>query len=260
MTTSIAANNAGRKTDKTAYQLEFSRYEFKYLLDTRLRQQLEVELRHFLDYDPFVAEREDHRYMVRSLYFDDASHTNFHDKIDGLKSRSKFRIRTYTDVPDTDVPQFLELKGRHNNRVYKHRIPLPEPVSLTTTEPVIRRLASEPDATDTGQQFAYETFRKGIAPVALIDYWRRPFVSRYDPDFRVTFDDELHGTETRVLFPARTARRIRLLPGFTVMEVKFGYHLPAWFHRLIQSYELRRVSVSKICEGMSALGLATDLQ
>jgi hypothetical protein len=49
-----------------------------------------------------------------------------------------------------------------------------------------------------------------------------------------------------------------LVPGYTVMEVKFRYHMPSWFHRIIQAFELRRVSISKICTGTQALGLQLD--
>jgi hypothetical protein len=92
----------------------------------------------------------------------------------------------------------------------------------------------------------------------LIDYQRRPYVSRFDPDFRLTFDSELQATQTDRLFPRNTDRSRRVVPGKTVMEVKFRHHLPSWFHRIIQGYELRRLSFSKICEGTIALGLESD--
>jgi hypothetical protein len=34
--------------------------------------------------------------------------------------------------------------------------------------------------------------------------------------------------------------------------------VPAWFHRILQAYELRRQSVSKICAATQALGLQLD--
>ena len=49
------------------------------------------------------------------------------------------------------------------------------------------------------------------------------------------------------------------MPGYTIMEVKFRHHMPSWFHHILQAYELRRRSVSKICEGMTRLGLIEDL-
>lgn len=241
-------------------KLHFARFEFKYLLPKELRAELERELRYFVDFDPFVAEREGHKYFVRSLYFDDPHYSAFYDKVDGLHSRSKFRIRTYTNQSEDGTPQFLEIKGRHNNLVLKHR-------ALIADEGKVRQergdeLSSQicrsvPDC-DVARQFTYELFRKRLRPVALVDYQRRPYVSRFDPDFRLTFDSELSAVRTRGLFPSPSDRRREMFPGGTVMEVKFRHHIPSWFHRLIQAYELRRVSVSKICQAMETLEICED--
>ena len=60
-------------------------------------------------------------------------------------------------------------------------------------------------------------------------------------------------------FPGALDRSRELMPGYTVVEVKFRYHVPSWFHRIIQSFELRRVSISKICRGIEVLELAENL-
>lgn len=234
-----------------ALTLEFSRFEFKYVLHEKLRQAVEAELGYFMTLDPFVKQADQQKYFVRSLYFDDPNRTAFYDKIDGLKSRAKFRIRTYTRSPDGVTPQFLEEKGRHDNRVFKHRI-------LITDS--IESLASSSECNDELlNRFKYQWFRKTIRPVALIDYLRRPYISKYDHEFRVTFDEGLQARDTPCLFPSQATNSKRLLPGYTIMEVKFGHKVPAWFHRILQSFELRRVSISKICEGMTVLNLAEDL-
>lgn len=231
------------------------------MLHKRLRDEVESELGNFLQFDPFVAGRPNNQYFVRSLYFDDPVNSAFYDKIDGLHTRSKFRIRTYTDDPEEDVPQFMEEKGRYNNRVFKHRTPIaPLHIGRGSTAAIVDALLAGQDDDPTLGKFRFEFYRKQIRPVALVDYRRRPYVSRYDPEFRVTFDEKLRGTLTDSLFPPRTHKNVDLLTGYTVMEVKFGHQLPSWFHRIIQSYELRRVSLSKICETMGGLGIAIDLQ
>jgi hypothetical protein len=241
--------------------LDFNRFEFKYVLPKRLRQEVEQELGHFVEFDPFVAGTPQHRYFVRSLYFDDPAFTAFHDKIDGLKKRSKFRIRTYSTDPLDEAPQFLEQKGRYNNRVFKNRVEIGGTLVDRigpSAKPVIEQLATLDTDNKVLARFQYEYFRKGLQPVALIDYHRRPYVSKYDSEFRITFDEELRATNTCELYPSLTAINKPVKTGFTIMEVKFNRHIPAWFHRIIQSYELRRVSISKICEGMQTLGLASD--
>lgn len=242
--------------------LDFKRFEFKYVLQTQLRKEVEQELRFFVDFDPFVQQTPHHQYFVRSLYFDDRNHTAFYDKIDGLKTRSKFRIRTYGRHPDPGIPQFLEQKGRHNNQVFKNRIGISStsaPLISEFTAPTIQHLTTCETSSPLLTQFQHDRYRKQITPVALIDYIRRPYISKYDSEFRITFDEQLRATDTKELFPARVHNSYPMLTGYTVMEIKFARHIPAWFHRIIQSYELRRVSISKIVEGMIALGLAVDL-
>jgi hypothetical protein len=241
--------------------LHFARFEFKYILSADKRQAVEQELRYFLQFDPFVAKRPDHRYTVRSLYYDDPGYSAFHDKIDGLHSRSKFRLRTYASDALDDVPMFLEIKGRHNNLVFKNRTPIDRSdldwsmlhgESLTDT---VRHRAVQDAVLD---QFQFDLIRKRLKPVALIDYRRRPYLSKYDPTFRLTFDEQLEARQTESIFPSEAPPSKKILAGYTVLEVKFRHHLPSWFHRIIQSHELRRVSISKICAGMEVLGLAFD--
>ena len=241
-------------------KLHFSRFEFKYLLPQAQRLEVESELNHFVEFDPFVANRPDHRYLVRSLYWDDRNLTAFHDKVDGMMVRSKFRIRTYTTDPDEPVPRFLEIKGRNNNLVVKHRTPMDMGVesSDVSGDRLAELVMASCQEGPIHQEFCFQRFRRRIQPYALIDYQRRPFVSRFDPEFRLTFDEELQATQTSSLFPKPSDRSVRLVPGYTVMEVKFRHHLPSWFHRIIQGYELRRLSFSKICEGTTALEIASD--
>lgn len=244
-------------------KLHFSRFEFKYILPEALRDELETQFQYFVELDPFVAEQPDAKYFVRSLYFDNEVRSNYWEKENGVKHRQKFRLRTYTDDESSGTPQFLEIKGRHNNLVFKHRTPLGEagdrvnhglPFRDEMTDHVLARIESG----SIQERFKYELHRKNLRPVTLVDYWRRPYVSKYDPEFRMTFDDSLRGCATDRLFPPGWARTRSVLPGYTILEVKFRFHLPKWFHRLIQTNELKRVSVSKFCACMRALDQVSD--
>ncbi len=243
----------------TNTRLDFSRFEFKFLMPTRMMEEVEAELGHFVEMDPFVVDTADHRYPVRSLYFDDANYSAFNDKIDGIHTRAKFRVRTYSTEPET-APWFLEIKGRYNNLVFKHRTPVDlDGFDLFSAGDRLRDelLARTSDAVH--DRFEFEAIRKRIRPIALIDYMRRPYFSKFDRDFRLTIDQQLSATRTDAVFPSgATASSRRVVPGQAVMEVKFRRHLPSWFHRLIQAYQLRRRSISKICEGMQVLRLAED--
>jgi len=240
-------------------KLHFLRFEFKYVLDEAQRSDVEAELQHFVELDPYVASRPDHLYFVRSLYFDDQSLTAFHAKMDGALTRSKFRVRTYGRTIDDPTPWFLESKGRHNNLVIKHRTPLLGEFDKNLRGYDLSRMLCQQAAPGpVRDQFEFDLYRKQIEPMVLVDYLRRPYVSKFDPDFRLTFDSHLSTAATDTMFPDATLRQRAMLRGSCVMEVKFRRHVPSWFHRILQAYELRRRSISKICAGTEALGLQLD--
>jgi len=243
-------------------QNHFLRYEFKYILPEKIKTEVECELAHFLQLDSFVESINNKRYFVRSLYFDNPSYGLYYEKIDGLKHRQKFRIRTYQRSYDENTPIYLELKGRYNNYVYKHRVPVSiesskeEQVNISSL--ICKRLLRENNNNPIAQQFVYDTIVKNIKPVMLIDYQRRPYQSKYDHEFRVTFDDVLYGTQTNTLFPKDEVHSRSLISGYTIMEIKFGKHVPAWFHKIMIKYQLERVSVSKYCLGMQSTDLVEE--
>ena len=240
-------------------KLHFSRFEFKYVLAQSLREQVEAELGHFVELDPYVQQQPSHQYFVRSLYYDNGAFASFHEKVDGQLTRAKFRLRTYARTADEPAPWFLELKGRHNNLVFKHRTPVVGSYEKHARGEALTRLLLKHAAPGAVRnQFEFELFRKQLEPTVLVDYERRPYVSRFDPDFRLTFDSKLAATLSDSMFPGTGSVPRPMLPGYTVMEVKFRHRVPAWFHRIIQAYQLRRRSISKICTGTEALGLQLD--
>ncbi len=239
--------------------LHFSRFEFKYVLRAALRREVEAALGHFVELDPYVAGQPDHRYFVRSLYFDDPDLSAFFEKTEGQLTRSKFRIRTYARTLDDPAPWFLEIKGRHNNLVFKHRTPVRGDFDKRARgEALSQLLLRHCDPGTVRDKFEFELFRKRLRPVVLVDYLRRPYVSKFDPEFRLTFDQDLTTARSDTMFPDGIHPLRPMLRGYTVMEVKFRRHVPAWFHRIIQAFQLRRVSISKMCAGAEALGLAQD--
>ena len=172
--------------------------------------------------------------------------------------RQKFRIRTYAMEYNENIPIMLELKGRYNNFVYKHRTSLDH--NSENINDVFHLLSQlENDDNPVSKQFIYDKYRKNIKPVMLIDYQRRAYQSKYDYEFRITFDGELYGTQTTELFPKDDIYRRKLIDGYTIMEVKFRKHVPPWFHRIMIKYQLNRISISKYCTGMEATSLIENL-
>ena len=237
----------------------FLRYEFKYVVSRHMAADIEHMLKNFMYLDPFVEQCIGNRYFVRSLYFDDKIRSCYNDKVDGLLDRKKFRVRTYSDREDPDVPIFLEQKGRYNNFVYKNRLRLEgSDVTADTLRAYLESLGEGLDV--MASEFIVDVFKKQISPVVLIDYQRRAYQSNFDYEFRLTFDSEICATVTPRLFPLSAASRRECLPGYVVMEAKFRRHIPPWFHRILTRFELHRRSISKYCTGMERTGLVESLE
>ncbi len=247
---------------KEQVKLDFLRFEFKYVLGRRLRERIESDVQHFMTLDPFVAGQKNSSYAVRSLYFDDPTFSSYYQKIDGALRRAKFRLRTYTENALASSPVYLEIKGRYNALVFKHRVRAAAPGDsrsfvncANTTEAILESVGHSAVA----DRFRYDLVRLRTRPVMLIDYVRRPYFAKHDADFRLTFDDQLRATMADRLFPA-VARQRPVVPDYSVMEIKFASRIPLWFHRIICNYGLERTSISKVCKGIEAWDLVPRLE
>lgn len=243
-------------------ELNFSRFEFRYMIDAEARVELENVLNFYMTLDPNVCAERHNRYFVRSLYFDDDLYTNSYEGSGAHALRRKYRIRTYTDSIDDESPVFLEVKGRTDEMTYKRRAALPRTIiraleygGCTLRGEFVKMAHKDP----LFSSFNFDAKRMNLRPRLLVDYERRPYISTYSLDFRITFDSALELTVTDRLFE-RTADCQRLfMPGYSVVEIKFSKKMPSWFARLIGSYDLKPVAVSKYYKGMERTGLACKL-
>jgi hypothetical protein len=245
------------RSSENAGQQSFGRFEFKYIVPDALRALLEQELAGFMEIDPFCRDRPSQTYLVRSLYFDDEDFHDYFAKIDGMLNREKFRLRAY-DSPG-ESPCFLEIKGRQNQFSYKHRFPLDPIVIKLISKRRWSSLAVHDSNSPVIQHFAAVACRRNLLPQAGVNYTRRPYVSRRDYRFRVTFDSNLRAMHSRY-FGQINAPSCGVLVGRSVIEIKFEHAIPAWFQRLIGAYELQRVSISKYCRAAEALTLVQNLE
>ena len=94
----------------------------------------------------------------------------------------------------------------------------------------------------------FQVFRRNLLPTVITDYWRAPYVSDYDSNFRLTFDSLISVKKSSKLFNNLNNFERKCLAGYSILEIKFNRRIPKWFHRIIQNYNLRRISVSKYYE------------
>ena len=236
----------------------FSRFEIKYILNKELSENIQKKITDFMVYDGFAGKSIDKKYFVRSLYFDNNSYHNFHQKIDGLKIRHKFRIRTYSKKNAELSKIFLEKKGRFNERTFKiRRKILNNSVKYFLCDTKLVSLKNKYKKDKLVDEFIFDVYKKRIKPKVLIDYYRKPFINKNGVYFRLTFDSNITACHTDNLYADESEFK-QTIPGFDVLEVKFDRTIPPWFQKIIQSFELKRLSVSKFVLGCEATNLAYD--
>jgi len=239
----------------------FSRYEFKFLLDRKRANLIEKESRFFMKYDENINKKFDHRYFVRSLYFDNIFSSNFYEKVDGMKSRKKYRLRTYSKKENLNNPIFLEIKGRSNQRTYKNRtkINFNDLHIFFDKNKYLDLLKIYGKENLVINSFLFDSYKKNIFPRVLIDYRRRPYVNKNGLNFRLTFDSQIMSSKTNMLFDKNNSLSWEeCRAGYTVLEVKFERSITPWFHRIIQNYDLERLSISKFVMGIEQSKIAKE--
>lgn len=230
----------------------FLRYEFKYFLNSQISNEIFSQSLYFMNIDNYAI-KNNNEYFVRSLYFDNDDYSNFFEKVDGVKIRKKFRLRSYDKSSLSKNPIFLEMKGRVHDRIIKKRVLINRnDIKYFETLKNLETLNQKYGYNSLINEFVYDVKKKNIKPKIMIDYNRKPLINKFGLYFRLTFDSNLVTNRRNYLFDNKEKFNLPLKykPGNSILEVKFERSIPAWFHRIIQSYNLNRRSISKYVLGI----------
>ncbi len=229
------------------------RLELKYLVPLHLLDQIRSDVLIYTDYDKHVLARPDKQYTVRSIYYDTMRLEYYYEKVAGIKRRKKIRIRGYNKLDlnkNSNPAVFLEIKRKNNNFISKNRsrVLYHDLENLLTSGDIDQYILPDKnrDVRNDAGKFLFHYFHKSLKPVVLIVYEREAFFSKFDAQFRVSFDKNLRSR----IFPAPAnmfdnAHMKSSLMGKFVLEVKYSGPHPRWMKDLIYDYRLTQRPVSK---------------
>ena len=218
---------------------ELYRHELKYQIHfadyLAMRQRLRPVMK------PDAHTRADGRYMIRSIYFDNADDKALREKINGVQKREKFRIRYYNDDLSFIM---LEKKLKYNSLCRKIETRLSEQecraLLLGNTSWMLRHPAG------LVRELYCKMNTQQLRPRVLVSYVREPYV--YAPgNVRVTFDSNVRSTLFHRGFLEDEVPDIDVAdtPGTMILEVKFDAFLPDIIQALLQTEEIRQQAYSK---------------
>ncbi len=231
------------------------RHELKYLVRPDHAAAIAEFVQPHLELDKYCVSRENNQYTVRSVYYDSPSLTCFHEKIDGVCARHKYRVRSYNEALSV---AYLENKRKVGDTHHKTKTRL----AAATLDALAHRdshaMLNSADGAAVApvlNQLAYRMTRDAFAPLSLVVYEREAYVYPGQHDIvRLTFDRNLRAQ----LYPTLEDLHVEdglipLLYQWTILEIKFTGLIPRWFRRLNTLFHLKRQACSKF--GMSVAQL-----
>lgn len=202
------------------------RHEFKFQLSPSDYLIVRARLRAVLPHDAHVDEHNE--YHIRSIYFDTPGDKALREKINGINSREKFRIRFYNgDLSHIN----LEKKSKVNGLSHKQTAVISQEEAAQLLEGICPY--GDPERmllTELISKIQYQQLR----PKTIVDYIREPFIFSAG-NVRVTLDRGIRTGTVRgaqALMPSAVT-----IPAQTqgpLLEVKYDEFLPEIIRDIVQ--------------------------
>lgn len=190
-----------------------------------------------------VAKRDAHtidgKYLIRSLYFDNADDKALREKTDGVNMREKFRIRYYNG--DTSLIH-LEKKSKINGLCLKQSAALTKEQAQAIVDGDYGWMMK------SGEPLIEELYSKmiggGLRPKTIVDYEREPFV--FAPgNVRVTIDYNIRTGLLCTDFLDPDCITVPAGDAPMILEVKWDEFLPDIIRDAVQLDNCRSGAFSK---------------
>ena len=160
------------------------------------------------------------KYMIRSLYFDNAADKALREKLDGISRREKFRIRYYNG--DTSLIR-LEKKSKIGGLGNKQNAGLTAVQVQDIINGRVNWMRDSPD--ELIRELYMKMHIQGLRPKVIVDYIREPFI--FGPgNVRVTLDYDIRTGSRCLDFLNPDCITVPAGDAPMILEVKWDAFLP----------------------------------
>jgi hypothetical protein len=214
------------------------RHELKYYISEAAYYDLRSQMRTILQPDENMTD--ENGYSIRSMYFDDYRNTCANDKEDGVRLRSKYRIRIYKG---SDSRINLEKKSKFDNYTSKSSVPLSREEYERILKDDYGFLAFKKNQACMDLFCAYKT--RLMRPKIIVDYLREAYFLK-EGNVRITFDKHLHaGVHSVDMFDPNLILTSVLPQNILILEVKYDDFLPEFVKRILKGQPKDFCAISK---------------
>lgn len=168
------------------------------------------------------------RYKIRSLYFDNFQDKALLEKINGVNTREKFRVRFYNDDPSFIL---LEKKNKIHGLCSKEQAAISLEEARLIANKDIKSLSKSKKPLIN--ELCYKMLTERLEPKTIVDYIREPFI--YAPgNVRVTLDYDIRTGLTGTDFLTLDCVMVPAGNAPVILEVKWDEFLPAVIRDVVQ--------------------------
>jgi len=235
----------------------FSRYERKYLISTKQKNEIISHLDKYLVDDPFSMNGSN--YTIYNIYFDTPDYSVIRNSIQKPIYKDKLRLRSYkSPLEDTDFV-FLEVKKKFEGRVNKRRVILKYKDAVNYIENGILPRFETYLEQQIMNEIDYFVKTYDLKPGSFIRYDRIAFMTP-DDQLRVTFDHNIIFRNENLHINDISGNEVLSEPDIWLMEVKCEDNFPLWLVKILSEYQLYSQSFSKYGKAYQKhlLGGSTD--
>lgn len=213
----------------------FERFEYKYLIDKEVKDELLNKYRDYLVDDPYGQS------TIRNIYYDTKDYKLARLSLEKPMYKEKLRSRCYKNV-SADEEVFLELKKKYKGIVYKRRISVP----VAIIEGYYKDLCDLPDNDQISNEMRYfKKYYGQLEPKVYLNYDRTAYFGKEDSNLRITFDENIQWRDEKLSLKELPGGRDILPKGKVLMEVKSLNSLPLWIVRSLSEHKVYQTSFSK---------------
>ncbi len=168
------------------------------------------------------------RYKIRSMYFDNFRDKALLEKINGVNTREKFRVRFYNDDPSFIL---LEKKNKIHGLCSKEQAAISLEEARLIANKDIKSLSKSKKPLIN--ELCYKMLTERLEPKTIVDYIREPFI--YAPgNVRVTLDYDIRTGLTGTDFLTLDCVMVPAGNAPVILEVKWDEFLPAVIRDVVQ--------------------------
>jgi len=188
--------------------------------------------------------KDNHGYLVSSLYFESYDDRNLDEKLDGILSRKKYRIRIYNK--DYSVIK-LENKIKENNTISKISSVITKEDSRNLCNLNFKKIINRSNTLNSMITYL-DVFK--YKPKVIVEYEREAYFLPYN-DIRITLDKNLstYNNFTNINNIDQGASVPVINERMITLEVKFSNELPIYLKDLLSTLPAARASIGKYVIG-----------